>query len=678
VNSYSQSQSRDMHVLRGNRSMIKGRSVMADRLRAHDVPASALDPVEYWPAERTAVVNLLLTSPFPSALLLGPELLLIHNDAFSALPGTPEDSVPGMPFRDAWPEVWPSVGCQMLNVMESSETTLLENVRLPVARGGKCGEFYVTCSLSPYYENDAIAGVYLAMRDTTDAVLAARELRESEHRSKRILQSIGDAVIVTDAEAHVALMNPVAEKLTGWTQDNARGRLLAEVFPIVSEETRMPGANPAEAVKQSKRVVGLANRTVLVRRDKSETHIDDSAAPIFDDDGVMSGIVLVFRDINEKRAAEQERERIARELESKYNELRAIYDTSNIAMAMIDPIDFRYLRGNPKLAEILNQPMEQVVGSPVFDLASDVYGLRDALTLAASGVAVHGKIIEGELANTPGIKRHWQVEYVPVCAADGTVSVIVATSAEITAVKQMEKALIQGEKLAIVGRLTALIAHEINNPLECVMNLLYLARTSNSVADIHPFLDIAEHELRRVSAITNQSLRFYKQSSHPTSAGCEELIEGVVTIYTSRLANAQIVVEKRNRASAPVLCFEGEIRQVLNNLIGNAIDAMAPRGGRLVLRSREATNWRAGSKGLMFTVADTATGIPPQTLRRIFEPFFTTKGTFGTGLGLWVSHEIAERHRGSLRVRSSQKIGRSGTVFTLFLPFDAVNRCSSS
>lgn len=647
---------------------------MADALRAHDGALSALEPVEHWPAERTAVVNLVLTSPFPSALLLGADLLLIHNDAFRSLPRKEDDSMLGRPFRQAWAEVWPSVELQMLKVMESSETTLLENVKLPIAKEGDPREFYVTYSFSPYYENDAIAGVYLAMRDTTNAVMAARDLRESERRSKRILQSIGDAVIVTNADTHVTAMNPVAEELTGWTQDAARGRLLAEIFPIRNEETREPGANPADEVKRSGRVVGLANHTVLIRRDLTETHIDDSAAPIFDDNGVMAGIVLVFRDINEKRAAEKERERIARELDCKYNELRAMYDTSNIAIATIDPVDFRYLRGNSKLAEILNQPMDKVVGSPVFDLASDVSGLREALMLAASGVAVHGKIIEGELANDPGVKRYWQVEYVPVVAADGTVSVIVATSAEITAVKQMESALIQGEKLAVVGRLTALIAHEINNPLESVMNLLYLARTSDSVADIHPFLDTAEHELRRVSAITNQSLRFYKQSSHPTAAGCEELIEGVVTIYRSRLANSQIVVEKRNRASTPVLCFEGEIRQVLNNLIGNAIDAMSPGGGRLLLRSREASNWHTGSKGLMFTVADTAAGIPPATLQRIFEPFFTTKGMFGTGLGLWVSHEIVERHRGSLRVRSSQKKGRSGTVFILFLPFDAVDR----
>jgi PAS domain S-box-containing protein len=646
---------------------------MAGELRAHDWPPST-GPVENWPTERIAIVNLVLASPFPSALLLGPELLMIHNDAFRSVLEPGRKSALGEPCRRGWSEAWPMVGRQMMQVLESSETTLLENVPLALSPGSDKNTSYLTYSFSPFYENDVVAGVYLALRNTTQTVLGARDLRDSEARSKRILQSIGDAVIVTDADSRVSLMNPVAEQLTGWKQNEASGRPLAEIFPIINEETRERGANPADEVRRSGKVVGLANHTVLIRKDKVETHIDDSAAPIFDDAGNLSGIVLVFRDVDEKRASELERDRIALELDRRYNELRAIYDTSNIAMAMIDPVEFRYLRGNNKLAEILQQSTEEIIGSPVFDLASDVGGLREALMQAASGTPVHGKIIAGELSNDPGAQRFWQVDYVPVFAADGSVQVIIATSVEITPIKRMEHALIQSEKLAVVGRLTALIAHEINNPLESVMNLLYLSRTSNRLEEIHPFLETAEHELRRVSAITNQSLRFYKQTSHPTSASCDDLIDGVLAIYRSRLANSNTIVQKRSRATTMVFCFEGEIRQVLNNLIGNAIDAMSPTGGRLLVRSRHATNWRTGVRGLVLTVADTAAGIAPDTLKRIFEPFFTTKGLLGTGLGLWVSYEIVGRHRGSLRVRSSQKPGKSGTVFTLFLPFEAVDR----
>jgi signal transduction histidine kinase len=123
-----------------------------------------------------------------------------------------------------------------------------------------------------------------------------------------------------------------------------------------------------------------------------------------------------------------------------------------------------------------------------------------------------------------------------------------------------------------------------------------------------------------------------------------------------------------------VLCFEGEIRQVISNLLINAVDAMHPGGGRLLLRSREGRDHATGRAGLILTIADTGTGMSRETLGRIFEPFYTTKGLGGTGLGLWISKEILERHKGRLRVRSSQAPGRTGTVFALFLPFDAATR----
>lgn len=128
----------------------------------------------------------------------------------------------------------------------------------------------------------------------------------------------------------------------------------------------------------------------------------------------------------------------------------------------------------------------------------------------------------------------------------------------------------------------------------------------------------------------------------------------------------------RWRARDPISCFEGEIRQVLNNLVGNATDAMNSTGGRLLLRCRNGTNWLCGEKGVVITVADTGSGISARTITKMFHVFFTTKGIGGTGLGLWASHEIIVRHRGTIHVRSGQRDGESGTVFTVFLPFDAV------
>jgi PAS domain S-box-containing protein len=248
-------------------------------------------------------------------------------------------------------------------------------------------------------------------------------------------------------------------------------------------------------------------------------------------------------------------------------------------------------------------------------------------------------------------------------------------SVDITEKKKRDEALIRTEKLAAVGKLASSIAHEINNPLEAVTNLLYLARMHDSSNEVKQYLDLAEQELRRVSSISTQTLRFHKQLSNPVEVSCEELFTSVLNIFTGRIRTARIQIEKRKRAQRNILCFDGEIRQVLNNLVGNAIDALQlTGGGRLLLRSREGSNWRTGAEGLILTVADSAGGMAPESLKQVFEPFFTTKGISGTGLGLWVSEEIVHRHGGVMRVKSSNRPGRSGTVFALFLPFEAVIR----
>ena len=251
---------------------------------------------------------------------------------------------------------------------------------------------------------------------------------------------------------------------------------------------------------------------------------------------------------------------------------------------------------------------------------------------------------------------------------------IVTFVRDITTEKKAEAALLQNEKLAAVGRLASSIAHEINNPLESVTNLLFLAKANTEPGPVYEYLETAERELRRVSVISNQTLRFNKQATKPTVTTCTDLFSEALSIYQGRLVNSHIQVEKRKRAERPARCFEGEIRQVLSNFISNAIDSMHGSGGRLILRSREATDWKSGEKGLSLTVADTGSGMAPEQQKNIFEAFYTTKGIGGTGLGLWISKEIVDRHKGAIRFRSSQRMGQHGTVFSLFLPFEAAVR----
>ncbi len=268
----------------------------------------------------------------------------------------------------------------------------------------------------------------------------------------------------------------------------------------------------------------------------------------------------------------------------------------------------------------------------------------------------------------PDGSLHWLLGFgQPVLGADGTPVRVVGMNMDITDRKQAQENLIRSEKVATVGRLITSIAHEINNPMASVTNLLFLARDSENVPEIREYLSLAEQELQRVSEIVNQTLRFHRQPAHPQPASLQQMIGGVLNMLQSRVHKAGVLVKRRDRTQKPVVCFEGELRQVMANLIGNAIDA-TPLQGSLFVRTREGQHVPSGRQGVFLTVADTGHGMSQETLGKIFQAFFTTKGVGGTGLGLWVTCEILVRHFAVLRVRSSQRPGRSGTVFSVFLP----------
>jgi PAS domain S-box-containing protein len=648
---------------------IIGKGEMADLVRAHDWSSTSLGPIEDWSKELVTIVNLTLASQSPTRAMWGPDFVLIYNDAYRPIPGPRHPGALGKPARQVYAESWHVVGPLLERAFSTGETFFYEKLLVPLPTNQGVREHYLNYSFNPIFENGNIVGLFGPLHDVTGEVTANLRLRESEARSLRIMQSIGDAVIVTDAENRITRMNGVAEMLTGWSSEEAQGRPLPEVFDIVSEETRERVESPAAKVSRLGAVVGLANHTILIRRDGVEINIDDSAAPIREDDGRLTGIVLIFRDIRERRHLEQEREALLQEVSTRYAELEATYNNAAIAMALIDAKEFRYLRVNRKLCEILGLPEEKIVGSKVSDVAADVPGLQQALQAVASGQPVVGGLVEGELSTSPGIKRYWTMDYTPVIAPDGRIVAIAAASAEITQQKQAEAVLMRSEKLAAVGRLASSIAHEINNPLESVTNLLYLIRSHDLSTEVLDYLDIAERELRRVSAITSQTLRFHKQTTKPSEVDCDQLIAEVLALYQGRLLSSNIQVERRMRAQRPIFCFDGEIRQVFSNLIGNAIDAMQSSGGRLLLRSREARNYGRNENGLVVTIADTGSGMSPETAKLVFEPFFTTKEFSGTGLGLWISKEIITRHNGTLHLRSTQNDGASGTVITVYLPF---------
>jgi len=231
-----------------------------------------------------------------------------------------------------------------------------------------------------------------------------------------------------------------------------------------------------------------------------------------------------------------------------------------------------------------------------------------------------------------------------------------------------EEALRTSEKLAVVGRLAASIAHEINNPLEAVTNLLYLVSLSSSLEDSKNYAQTAMSELARVSEIVIQTLRFHRQQVDPVMVQIPEIVDSALVLYHARLKSAQIVIERDFRECRPILARAGDLRQVILNLVGNAADAMAG-GGRLKIRIANTQEHSNGSRrGIRLTIADTGSGIQPEIKGKLFEPFVSTKGNQGTGLGLWVSSEIVKKHGGTIQVRSRVMSPENGTVFSVFLP----------
>lgn len=378
------------------------------------------------------------------------------------------------------------------------------------------------------------------------------------------------------------------------------------------------------------------------------------------------GIAFIL-DVSARKQAEAGRQDALDRLERSDGQLQTITDALPTLIAYVDP-KLRYIRVNEAYARYFNQSPAALIDKDMHDVLGPIYPeIHAHLQRALLG---EPQSFEVTISSALGA-RHMHSQHIPDISPEGQILGLVIQSHDMTERRHTEQILRTTEKLAAVGRLAASMAHEINNPLECVTNLLYLARQSDSPETTQLYLEQAEAELRRVSAITSQTLRFHKQSTRPTLVQPGELLQSVLDLYGRQISNRGVEVRQQLRSHTPVLCFEGEIRQVLSNLFSNALDAMVGRPAHLHLRACLATDWHTDRKGLRLTIADTGSGIPPEVTERIWEPFFTTKEIGGTGLGLWISRDIAERHAGTLRIRSRQG---AGTACWLWLPLDAIVR----
>ena len=311
------------------------------------------------------------------------------------------------------------------------------------------------------------------------------------------------------------------------------------------------------------------------------------------------------------------------------------------------------------LPELLPQPVAQELESTVLRVFAEEEAVRNLELAGQSG--------------TPARSWTWLVSAYPVRTTPQQVRWVGVIVLDASDRKRGEEALRRTEKLAATGRLAASIAHEINNPLEAITNLLFLLRNFCRLEDpALNYVAMAEQEAQRMAEITQQTLRFYRQSTLPARAKMSELLDSVLSLSQSRLNALNIEVVREFDPELDLFCFAGELRQVFANLVSNAIDATSG-GGRLLVRARHSRSWKAPEQtGVRFTLADTGVGMEPAVRERIFEAFFTTKELTGTGLGLWVSHEIIVKHRGVVHARSRTAAqGRaSGTVFQILIPDD--------
>jgi PAS domain S-box-containing protein len=365
----------------------------------------------------------------------------------------------------------------------------------------------------------------------------AAEIFQSEQQLRTTLDSIGDGVITCDADGRIQMMNPVAQELTGWSQVDATGLPLEEVFCIVHATTREPMENPVSKVKRLNSIVGVANHTILIRKDGTELHIADSGSPIRDQTGKTAGIVLVFRDITRER--------------------------------------------------------------------------------------------------------------------------------------RTQEALLANEKLAVAGRLAATIAHEIHNPLDSVSNLLYLMRTGVSEEESRHFMDMAEQELARVTQISRAMLGLYRESKAPVQVDLKEMLLEILLLMERRFIDLDVTMHADLPNSVVVDAFPAELRQVFTNLITNAAEAASPGGQVRVSIIPQAsgigTDGQNQQAGATIIIADNGAGVPESVRPHLFQPFFTTKGEHGTGLGLWVSRGIINKHGGTIDLDSSTDNGAHGTIVSVFL-----------
>jgi PAS domain S-box-containing protein len=502
------------------------------------------------------------------------------------------------------------------NIRESNRVRLTRILgRLPaIGIGG--GAFIAALLL--WYGNTLFREITAAFR---------QQLYETELRRDYLattLQSIGDAVIVCDSSGKVTLMNPAAVEATGWTREQAMGQPLESVFRIINEDTRETVESPVAKVLRVGSVVGLANHTLLVCRDGTELPIDDSGAPIRGQNEEIVGVVLVFRDITERRQSEE----ALRKSNASRLRLAAIIDSADDAIVSKD-LNGIVSSWNEGASRMFGYSADEMQGQPILRLIPEELQYEEVEILRKMRAGERIEHYETTRKKKNGDTFEVSVTISPITDESGRIIGASKIARDISDRKRVERLLVQSEKLAVTGRMAATIAHEINNPLESLVNLIFLARQdAGKDGKAYAYLVTAESELERISHIARQTLGFYRDTGSPTEVYLHQLMESALSVYSSKLLAAGITTDKQFHDQRQVLVHKGEILQIFSNIITNAADAMR-QGGVLSISTRQIVG--STGDGIQAIIRDTGQGIREEHLAQVFEPFFTTKGDLGTG-----------------------------------------------
>ncbi len=477
---------------------------------------------------------------------------------------------------------------------------------------------------------------------------------ESEKRFRAIVETTPECVKLVSADGTLLHMNSVGLSMV---EASSREAVVDKcVYDLIAPEDRKRYREFNERVCGGERgslefdIVGLKGK----RR-----HMETHAAPLQTNDGPCVQLAVTL-DITERKAAEEAQRRLA-----------AIVESSDDAIVGKD-LNGIVMSWNAGAERMFGYPANEIIGRPITTIIPPELHGDEQRILETIGRGERIEHFETIRLTKSGERIDVSLTVSPVKDDAGKVIGAAKTARDITQQKKTEQALRMTERLASVGRMAATVAHEINNPLEAVTNLVYLAKASAARDDVRQYLNTIEEELNRISLITKQTLGFYRETVAPSAVRVGEMLNSIISLLSMRFRNKEIEIRSEIRQDPEIYAVAGEIRQVIANLLNNSIDAVDSAG---LIRIRVGANRSNGDNpnGIRITIADSGRGIPPFARSKLFEPFFTTKKDVGTGLGLWVCTNIVQRHHGSIRVKSSTIPGRSWTVFSVFLP-DGKNR----